>query len=60
MMKFICTETEREAGVCAAEIMAEVINSRPDAVIGLATGSTPLNMYSELVRMYREGSISFN
>lgn len=58
-MKFICTETEREAGVCAAEIMAEVINSRPDAVIGLATGSTPLNMYSELVRMYREGSISF-
>jgi glucosamine-6-phosphate deaminase len=59
MMKFICTETEREAGICAAEIMAEVINSRPDAVIGLATGSTPLNMYSELVRMYREGSISF-
>lgn len=59
MMKFICTETEREAGACAAEIMAEVINSRPDAVIGLATGSTPLNMYSELVRMYREGSISF-
>ena len=58
-MKFICTETEREAGICAAEIMAEVINSRPDAVIGLATGSTPLNMYSEFVRMYREGSISF-
>lgn len=58
-MKFICTETEREAGICAAEIMAEVIKSRPDAIIGLATGSTPLNMYSELVRMYREGSLSF-
>ena len=59
MMKFICTETEREAGICAAEIMAEVIKSRPDAIIGLATGSTPLNMYSELVRMYREGILSF-
>lgn len=59
MMKFICTETEREAGVCAAEIMADVIKSRPDAIIGLATGSTPLNMYSELVRMYREGLLSF-
>ena len=58
-MKFICTETEREAGICAAEIMAEVIRSRPDAIIGLATGSTPLNMYSELVRMYREGLLSF-
>ena len=58
-MKFICTETEQEAGICAAEIMAEVINSRPDAVIGLATGSTPLNMYSELVRMYRAGLLSF-
>ena len=58
-MKFICTETEREAGICAAKIMAEVIRSRPDAIIGLATGSTPLNMYSELVRMYREGLLSF-
>ena len=59
MMKFICTETEREAGICAAEIMAEVISSRPDAIIGLATGSTPLNMYSELVRMYKDGILSF-
>lgn len=58
-MKFICTETEREAGICAAEIMAEVISSRPDAIIGLATGSTPLNMYSELVRMYKDGILSF-
>lgn len=59
MIRFICAEDEREAGVKAAEIMAEVISNRPNAVIGLATGSTPLNMYSELVKKYRSGHLSF-
>ena len=59
MIKFICAETEREAGLRAAEIMAEVIKKRPTALIGLATGSTPLNMYSELVGMYKSGELSF-
>ncbi len=59
MTKFICTKDEREAGVRAAEIMADVIKNRPNALVGLATGSTPLNMYSELIRMYLDGIISF-
>ncbi len=59
MIKFICTEDQDRAGVIAAEIMARVINKRPAALIGLATGSTPLPMYSELVRMYKSGSLSF-
>ncbi len=59
MIRFICAENEREAGLRAAEIMADVIKERPAALIGLATGSTPLNMYAELVRMYKTGKISF-
>jgi glucosamine-6-phosphate deaminase len=58
MIKFVIKSSEREAGVAAAEIMAEVIR-RPTATIGLATGSTPLNMYAELVEMYRRGDLSF-
>lgn len=58
-MKFICSPTEREAGIRAAEIMAEVINESNGALIGLATGSTPINMYAELVRMYESGLLSF-
>ena len=59
MVKFLCAKTEREAGMLAAEIMAEVIRSRPDAVIGLATGSTPLCMYYALAEMVAGGSLSF-
>lgn len=58
-MKFICSPTEREAGIRAAEIMAEVINESNGALIGLATGSTPINMYAELVRMHESGLLSF-
>ena len=60
MIKFISADTEREAGVIAANIMADVIKQRPTALLGLATGSTPLNMYAELVRMYRTGELSFS
>ena len=60
MTKYIVTDSEQKAGIRAAEIMAEVIKKRPDALIGLATGSTPLNMYSGLSRMYSLGEISFD
>ena len=40
--------------------MADVIKEKPDAVIGLATGSSPINMYGELIRMCNAGEISFS
>jgi len=58
-MKFICEKNEREASVKAAEMIAELIKEKPNAVLGLATGSTPLDIYRELIRMYRRGEISF-
>ena len=59
MLKFICAENESEASAIAAKIMAEVIKENPTALIGLATGSTPLGMYAELIRMCRIGELSF-
>ena len=58
-MNFICEKNEREASSKAAEIIAEVIKKKPDAVLGLATGSTPLDIYRELIKMYRRGELSF-
>ncbi len=58
-MRFICEQSEREAGIKAAEIIASVIKEKPNAVLGLATGSTPIDIYRELIRMYRRGEISF-
>lgn len=58
-MNFICESSQREAGIKAAEIIAKVIKEKPDAVLGLATGSTPLDIYSQLIKMYRRGEVSF-
>jgi len=38
----------------AARIVANAITKKPDLRLGLATGSTPLGMYRELVRLHRE------
>ena len=39
----------------AANIMSAQIIMKPDAVLGLATGSTPVGMYAQLVEWYRKG-----
>src|SRR5208283_3036889 len=44
----------------AARIVARVINLKPNAVLGMATGSTPLGLYKELVRMHREEGLDFS
>ena len=38
----------------AAEVVAETISRKRDCVLGLATGSTPIGLYRELIRMSRE------
>lgn len=44
----------------AARIVAERLRKKPDLVLGLATGSTPLGTYSELIRMHREEGLDFS
>ena len=43
----------------AADVFCQLIKELPDAVLGLATGGTPLGTYNELVRRNRAGEISF-
>lgn len=44
----------------AALIVAGQVLLKPNTVLGLATGSTPLGMYQELIRMYKQGEIDFS
>ncbi|WP_141014326.1 glucosamine-6-phosphate deaminase [Nocardioides sambongensis] len=44
-----------EIGRVAADVIESVVRRRPEAVLGLATGSTPLPTYRELVRRHRAG-----
>lgn len=46
------------AGV-AADAVERLLRSRPDAVLGLATGSSPLAVYDELARRHTETGLSF-
>ncbi|HRY28678.1 MAG TPA: glucosamine-6-phosphate deaminase [Elusimicrobiota bacterium] len=43
-----------------AERIAERIRQKPDLVLGLATGSTPLGVYKELIRLHRETGLDFS
>lgn len=58
-MEVIIKESKKSAGILGAKIIADVIKKKPGAVIGLATGSTPLGLYDELVRLHREEGLSF-
>ncbi len=42
-----------------AREIAALVRSRPDCVLGLATGSTPVPLYDELARLHREEGLSF-
>ena len=44
----------------AAEIVARQIRQKPDSVLGLATGSTPLGLYHLLCRWYAAGKLDFS
>ena len=43
----------------AAAIIAAQVVSKPDCVLGLATGSSPVGTYRNLVRWYEQGDLSF-
>lgn len=43
----------------AAALVAAQIKEKNDSILGLATGSSPVGMYKELVEMYNAGELSF-
>ena len=59
-MKLIVAKNYDEMSAEAAKIMADVIKNKPDCVLGLATGSTPVGMYACLVDMYNKGELDFS
>jgi glucosamine-6-phosphate deaminase len=43
-----------------AERIAALIRRKPNAVLGLATGSTPIGVYQELARLHRDEALDFS
>lgn len=59
-MKFITVDTYKELSRKAANIIAAQVISKPNCVLGLATGSTPIGTYDRLTEMYNEGDLDFS
>ncbi|MBO5845395.1 MAG: glucosamine-6-phosphate deaminase [Clostridia bacterium] len=59
-MKVIVTENYEEMSAVATKFFADVISAKPDCVLGLATGSTPVGMYNNLTAAYNEGKLDFS
>ncbi|MDO5033351.1 MAG: glucosamine-6-phosphate deaminase [Eubacteriales bacterium] len=53
-------ENYEQMSIHAARLVAAQVRLKPDSVLGLATGSTPLGLYAELVRMYEEEDLDFS
>jgi glucosamine-6-phosphate deaminase len=59
-MRVIIYPDAETASVVAAQFVAKQVQRKPDSVIGMATGSSPLKMYRELVRMHQEEGLDFS
>lgn len=50
---------EKEVAKMAAQRYVQLINNKPNAILGGATGSTPIPLYKELIKQYKAGHVSF-
>ncbi|PWM74857.1 MAG: glucosamine-6-phosphate deaminase [Bacillota bacterium] len=58
-MKVIVTENYEEMSKKAAEVIADVVKADENAVLGLATGTTPIGLYKELIAKCEKKELSF-
>ncbi len=59
-MEIIIRENRQVASEAAARVVARIVREKPNAVLGLATGSTPLTLYKELIRLHKEEGLDFS
>jgi glucosamine-6-phosphate deaminase len=58
-VEVVVVPTPEDATSIVADAYTRLLARKPDAVLGLATGSTPLGVYRELIRRHREHGLSF-
>ena len=53
-------ENQEAIGSAAAALFAACVIAKPQAVLGLATGSTPIPTYQKMAELYRTGAVDFS
>jgi glucosamine-6-phosphate deaminase len=59
-MLVIIKKNYEEMSSEAAKLIADRLRKKPNLVLGFATGSTPLGLYKELIRMHKEEGLDFS
>lgn len=59
-MKVLIKDNYDELSKVAALEILELINKKPNCILGLATGSTPVGTYKKLIEYYKEGKVDFS
>lgn len=59
-MKLIIKKNYNSLSKSVANIVRTEIEKKPDIILGLPTGGTPVGMYKELIRMYKEEGLDFS
>lgn len=59
-MKVIVTNSYDETCAVIANMIRELVNDKPDAKLGLATGGTPVPIYKKLIEMNKAGEVDFS
>lgn len=59
-MNILTFQSIEELNDAGANIIVSLLQTRPDAVLGLATGGTPVGIYEQLVKSYEKGLVSFS
>ena len=59
-MKVIVTNSYDETCAVIANMIKELVNAKPDAKLGLATGGTPVPIYKKLIEMNEAGEVDFS
>ena len=58
-MEVVISSNADSVAAYGATLIVELVRNKRNAVLGLATGSTPVALYQELSKQYQEGNISF-
>ena len=59
-MKVIVTNSYDETCAVIANMIKDLVNAKPDAKLGLATGGTPVPIYKKLIEMNKAGEVDFS
>ena len=59
-MKTIICKNYDEISKVTSNLICNEINKKPDITLGLATGSSPIGTYKELINLYNEGKVDFS